>query len=127
MLGGVGEDEGDSTEGEVLPPLDALTSGLLGPPPLVFGDITFDLLDDRGDDGEDTAVAPVGLVAAAGVAVETVAVAVAAAATATAAAADSVPFSSVSSSSELNHISSSSSSWRGSRRNRVVRSKDGTL
>ena len=126
MFGGVGEDEGDSTEGDVLPPLDALTSGLLGPPPLVFGDITFDLLDDKGDDGEDTAVAPVGLVAAAVVAVETVAVAVAAAATATAAAA-SVPFSSVSSSSELNHISSSSSSWRGSRRNRVVRSKDGTL
>ena len=112
----MGDDDGE--EDALLPPLDeALTRGLFGPAPLLLAleAMTFDL-EDRGDEGE---IAPVAAAicgaelspgdAAAGCGPIT------------------DPFSSASSSSELNHISSSSSSCRGSRRKRVVRNNEGTL
>lgn len=105
VKGGVGDVVGDK-DGDDVPPFELLMIGLLDPLLwFILGDMTFDLEEDSGDvgdvtlDGLDTAVVTT----------------------------SAAPFSSLSSSSELNHISSSSSNWRGSRRNLVVLSSDGTL
>ena len=114
--GGIRDVEGDSVECEELPTLeDAPTIGLFEPPLwFALGDITLALEEAMGDVGD--------VVRATDCTCWVVAAAVGWEDTTT-----SVPLSSASSSSELNHISSSSSSWRGSRRKRGVRSKDGTL
>ena len=105
VKGGVGDVVGDN-DGDEVPPFELLMIGLLEPLLwFILGDMTFDLEEESGDDGDVTLD---GLVA-------------------TAATTSVAPLSSLSSSSELNHISSSSSSWRGSRRNLVVLSRDGTL
>ena len=103
-------------EGDEFPPFADAPIGLLEPLPWVArGDITLLLEEDNGEVGD---VAGAGCICAVTKGWDTVG-------------ADdkaSPTFSSLSSSSELNQISSSSSNWRGSRRNRVVvRSKYGTL
>ena len=109
VKGGVGDVVGDN-DGDEVPPFELLTTGLLEPLLwLILGDMTFDLEEESGDVGDVVTFDADGLDAAA------------------VATTSAAPFSSLSSSSELNHISSSSSSWRGSRRNLVVLSSDGTL